>query len=143
MEQIQIRQPKMPAAQSFIQIWWTFLAILIIFIALYSSFARNNLLNLKTAKTIGVTSFNLKKSNFIYQKVKCRSVMKLRISRIYYVLLIFRYISFSSHEKTQFVFWNQEISGFLIIKLSLKIVLCTEQIDEEIVINLEINNLKI
>ena len=32
MEQIQIRQPKMPAAQSFIQILGTFLAILIKFI---------------------------------------------------------------------------------------------------------------
>ena len=69
--------------------------------------------------------------------------MDLRIWAIYYVLLIFRYISFSSHEKTQFVFWNQEISGFLVIKLSLNIVLCTEQIDEKIVINLEINKLKI
>jgi len=33
MEQIQIRQPKMPAAQSFIQILRTFLAPLFIFIA--------------------------------------------------------------------------------------------------------------
>ena len=33
MEQIQIRQPKMPAAQSFIQNLETFLAILFIFIA--------------------------------------------------------------------------------------------------------------
>ena len=61
--------------------------------------------------------------------------VNLRIWAIYYVLLIFRYISFSSHEKTQFVFWNQEKSGFLMIKLSLKIVLYTEQMDEEIVIN--------
>jgi hypothetical protein len=30
--------------------------------------------------------------------------VKFIIWRIYYVLLIFRYISFSSHEKTQFVF---------------------------------------
>jgi len=32
MEQIQIRQPKMPAAQSFIQIFRTFLALLFVFI---------------------------------------------------------------------------------------------------------------
>ena len=37
MEQIQIRQPKMPAAQSFIQILGTFLAVLFIFIAAYFS----------------------------------------------------------------------------------------------------------
>jgi len=37
MEQIQIRQPKMPAAQSFIQILGTFLAKLFIFIVVYFS----------------------------------------------------------------------------------------------------------
>ena len=40
MEQIQIRQPKMPAAQSFIQIPGTFLATLFIFIAAFFSFTK-------------------------------------------------------------------------------------------------------
>ena len=40
MEQIQIRQPKMPAAQSFIQILGTFLATLFIFIAKLFSFIK-------------------------------------------------------------------------------------------------------
>jgi len=43
MEQIQIRQPKMPAAQSFIQILGTFLAILLIFKATLISFIKNSL----------------------------------------------------------------------------------------------------
>ena len=40
MEQIQIRQPKMPAAQSFIQFLGTFLAILINFITPNSSYIK-------------------------------------------------------------------------------------------------------
>ena len=104
MEQIQIRQPKMPAAQSFIQILGTFLAKLFIFKATYFSYIKNSFFNFKTAKPIGNTRFNPKESNFIYQKEKIQMVIKLRIWSIYYVLLIFRYISFSSHEKTQFVF---------------------------------------
>ena len=40
MEQIQIRQPKMPAAQSFIQILETFLASLFIFMAAYFSYKK-------------------------------------------------------------------------------------------------------
>ena len=63
MEQIQIRQPKMPAAQSFIQILGTFLAKKIIFIAEYSSLKKNSLFNKKTAKAIGNTRFSIKKSN--------------------------------------------------------------------------------
>jgi len=43
MEQIQIRQPKMPAAQSFIQILGTFLATLFIFIAALFSFTKSSL----------------------------------------------------------------------------------------------------
>ena len=68
MEQIEIRQPKMPAAQSFIQILETFLARIFIFIAAYFSDIKNSLFNYKTAKTIGNTGFILKKSNFIYQR---------------------------------------------------------------------------
>ena len=79
MEQIQIRQPKMPAAQSFIQILGTFLAKLFIFIAVYFSFIVNSLFNKKTAKAIGNTRFNIIKSNLIYQREKCQRVIKLRI----------------------------------------------------------------
>ena len=66
MEQIQIRQPKMPAAQSFIQILETFLAKIFIFIAAYFSYIKNSLFNKKTAKAIGNTRFSVKKSNLIY-----------------------------------------------------------------------------
>jgi len=55
MEQIQIRQPKMPAAQSFIQILGTFLAPLFIFIASLFSYIKLAPFNYKTAKTIGST----------------------------------------------------------------------------------------
>ena len=71
MEQIQIRQPKMPAAQSFIQILETFLARIVTFIAVNFSYIKNRLFNKKTAKAIGNTRFSIKKSNFIYQRKKC------------------------------------------------------------------------
>jgi len=45
MEQIQIRQPKMPAAQSFIQKIRTFLASLLIFIAVHFSYIKKILFN--------------------------------------------------------------------------------------------------
>ena len=76
MEQIQIRQPKMPAAQSFIQIFGTILATLFIFIALHFSYIKNNLFNKKTAKTIGNTRLILKKSNFIQQSKIFKRGMK-------------------------------------------------------------------
>jgi len=55
MEQIQIRQPKMPAAQSFIQILGTFLAPLFIFIASLFSYVKLSPLTIKQLKTIGNT----------------------------------------------------------------------------------------
>ena len=79
MEQIQIRQPKMPAAQSFIQILRTFLATLFILITANFSYIKNSLFNQETAKTIGNTRSSLKKSNYIYQWENCQRVMKLRI----------------------------------------------------------------
>ena len=79
MDQIQIRQPKMPAAQSFIQILETYLATLFIFIAVYFSHIKNGLFNWKTGEPIGITRFCLKKSDFICQIDKCQRVMKLRI----------------------------------------------------------------
>ena len=47
MEQIQIRQPKMPAAQSFIQILGTFLAPLFIFIVSLFSYIKLTPLTIK------------------------------------------------------------------------------------------------
>tara|TARA_B100000242_G_scaffold248782_1_gene189908 strand:+ start:509 stop:748 length:240 start_codon:yes stop_codon:yes gene_type:complete len=79
MEQIQIRQPKMPAAQSFIQILGTFLSKKFISMAAYFSYIKNSLFNKKSAKAIGNTRFNIKKSNLIYQTEKCQRVVKLRI----------------------------------------------------------------
>jgi len=49
----------MPAAQSFIQILGTFLAKLFILIAVYFSYIKNSLCNLKAAKTFGITKFSL------------------------------------------------------------------------------------
>ena len=60
MEQIQIRQPKMPAAQSFIQILGTFLATLFIFYSRAFLFIKNCIFILRTAKNIGVTGFSTK-----------------------------------------------------------------------------------
>ena len=79
MEQIRIRQPKMTAAQSFIQILGIFLAILFLFIPSHFSHIENNKCILKTAKTIGNTGLRLEKSLNIYQKGKSLKVNKLRI----------------------------------------------------------------
>ena len=79
MEQIQIRQPKMLAAQSFIQILGTFLGTLSNFIATYFSYFKKSLFNQKTAKSIANTRFSRKKFNFIYQKKENQMSMKLRI----------------------------------------------------------------
>ena len=77
MEQIRIRQPKMPAAQSFIQISGTLLAILFNFIDSNISLINKNLSILKRGKSIGSTGFSLKKPNFIDQRNKFLEVMKL------------------------------------------------------------------
>jgi len=79
MEQIEIRQPKMPAAQSFIQILGTFLAKKFIFTATYFSLKKKTLFDKKTAKPTGITRFSIKKSRLIYQREKSQSVIKLRI----------------------------------------------------------------
>ena len=60
MDQIQIRQPKMTAAQSFIQILGTFLATLFIFYSHAFLFIKNNIFILRTAKSIGITGFSTK-----------------------------------------------------------------------------------
>ena len=99
MEQIQIRQPKMPAAQSFIQILGTFLAALFIFIAALFSFIKIAYSFIKQLKALVALDLALKNNTSFSQGGKCQRGMNLRISTIYYILLIFRYISFSSHEK--------------------------------------------
>ena len=60
MEQIQIRQPKMPAAQSFIQILGTFLALLFIFIASHFSHVKLASLTLKRPKALVALDLVLK-----------------------------------------------------------------------------------
>ena len=79
MEQIQIRQPKMPAAQSFILILGTFLAKEFIFIAPLFSFIKNSLFIQKTAKSVGGTGVNLKKLTTLRKGEKCQRGMNLRI----------------------------------------------------------------
>ena len=79
MEQIQIRQPKMPAAQSFIQIIGTFLATLFIFLAANILYTKNTPFQKKTSKPIGNTRLIPRKSNLIYHRKKYQSEMKLRI----------------------------------------------------------------
>ena len=60
MEQIQIRQPKMPAAQSFIQILGTFLAPLFIFIASLFSYIKEAHLTVKQLKPLAALDLALK-----------------------------------------------------------------------------------
>ena len=60
MEQIRIRQPKMPAAQSFIQILETFLATLFIFIAAHFSFIKITSLIRKQLKPLVTQDLALK-----------------------------------------------------------------------------------
>ena len=62
MEQIQIRQPKMVAAQSFIQNLGAFLTIVFILIAEYFLLEKINSKIHKTVKLIGITQFNFKKT---------------------------------------------------------------------------------
>ena len=69
MEQIQIRQPKMPAAQSFIQISGTFLAPLFIFIASLFCYVKFAPLTIKQLKPLLAQGFFLKiLTKFIKEK---------------------------------------------------------------------------
>ena len=79
MEQIQLRQPKMPAAQSFIQILRPFFALLLNFIAVYFSRIKINLCSKQTVKTIGNTELSFRKFNFIYQGEQNIKAMKYGI----------------------------------------------------------------
>ena len=79
MEQIQIRQPKMLAAQSFIQILGTFLATLFIFYMRVFLFIKNSLFILRKAKSIGVTGLSTKNLTTFSKGVKCQRGENLRI----------------------------------------------------------------
>jgi len=79
MEQIQIRQPKMLAAQSFIQILRTFLATLFIFYNRAFLFLKNSLFIKRTAKSIGVTGFSTKNIITFSKWAKCQRGVNLRI----------------------------------------------------------------
>ena len=68
MEQIQIRQPKMPAAQSFIQILGTFLAPLFIFIASLFSYIKLAPLTKKRPKPLVVLDLSLKNPTSFIRK---------------------------------------------------------------------------
>ena len=79
MEQIQIRQPKMPAAQSFIQILGTFLATLFILYSRAFLFIKNCIFILRTAKNIGVTGFSTKNLTTFSKGAKFQRGVNLRI----------------------------------------------------------------
>ena len=79
MEQIQIRQPKMPAAQSFIQLLGTFLATLFIFYSRAFLFIKNSIFILRTGKSIGVTGFSTKNLTTFSKGVKFQRGVNLRI----------------------------------------------------------------
>jgi len=77
MEQIQIRQPKMPAAQSFIQILGTFLAKLFIFVAAYFSYKKSASLTIKQSKRLVALDLYLKNLTlFIKEKMLKRNKVK-------------------------------------------------------------------
>ena len=79
MEQIQIRQPKMPAAQSFIQILGTFLATLFISYNRAFSFIKNSFFIYRTAKGIGSTGFSIKNLTTFSKGEKYQRGVNLRI----------------------------------------------------------------
>jgi len=77
MEQIQIRQPKMPAAQSFIQILGTFLATLFIFISAYFYYKKLVALTIKHLKPLVTLDLYLKNlTSFINKKMSKRNKVK-------------------------------------------------------------------
>ena len=69
----------MPAAQSFIQILRTFVAILSIFTAAYFSYIKKSIFKMKTAKTVGNTRFSIKNLTTFSKGEKCQRELNLRI----------------------------------------------------------------
>ena len=68
MEQIQIRQPKMPAAQSFIQIFGTFLATLFIFMDSHFFLKKLASLTKKQLKPLAALDLSLKNLNLFLKE---------------------------------------------------------------------------
>ena len=79
MEQIQIGQPKMPAAQSFIQILETFLATLFHFIATHFSYIKKTYLTKEQLKALVSLDLALKNLPTFSKGGECQSGMNLRI----------------------------------------------------------------
>ena len=100
MEQIQIRQPKMPAAQSFIQILETFLANISNFITSYFSYKKLESLIIKRLKALvsqdlsfrNPTSF-FKEKTSKWNKVKKLGYLLCFINfQIYFLLITWKSI---------------------------------------------------
>ena len=72
MEQIRIRQPKMPAAQSFIQILGTLLATLFIFIGAFFSYKKLASLTTKQLNPLAALDLSLENLFSIIQKKKLK-----------------------------------------------------------------------
>jgi hypothetical protein len=79
MEQIQIRQPKMPAAQSFIQILGTFLATLFIFYSRAFSFIKSSPFIWRTAKSLVALDLALKIQLHLTRGENVKGGLNLRI----------------------------------------------------------------
>ena len=86
MEQIQIRQPKMTAAQSFIQILGTFLAQLFIFIASLFSYIKLATLTIKQQKPLVALDLSLKNlTSFITEKISTINKVKNLSHLLYFI----------------------------------------------------------
>jgi len=79
MEQIEIRQPKMPVAQSFIQILETYLATFFIFIAALFSFINIASSFKKQLKALVPLDLVLKNLTTFSRGGKCKRGVNLRI----------------------------------------------------------------
>ena len=97
MEQIQIRQPKMPAAHSFIQGLLTFmLKKLFPFPKVISKVLSKNVFK-KLIRTVAITTYFMD-LNIIFNFSKVVDITKnYKFETFYYFLLTLQYISFSSH----------------------------------------------
>ena len=86
MEQIRIRQPKMPAAQSFIQILGTFLASLFIFLASLVSYIKLAPLTVKQPKPLLELDLSLKNpTSFIRKEMSKINKVKNSSNLLYFI----------------------------------------------------------
>ena len=86
MEQIQIRQPKMPAAQSFIQILGTFLATLFIFKASHFSYIKLASLTIKQLKPLVALDLSLKNLTSFIRKEMSKINKVTNLSNLLYFI---------------------------------------------------------